>query len=910
MTVQQEIFEWVQEFDPWKQELFIRAAAAPKLGDDEAEEIADMLLGSVEDGTRPREIKREDLPEAEGADRPMVIDKITDLRNVNAIEDGQTLAFESTGVNVVWGANGAGKTGYSRVLKKAGRTLYPEEILTNVYKDADGGPSATVVVRVGDEDHTEKLDLGAESPALLGRICIADARAGEIYLQKETEVDYVPTTLASVSRLASGLGAVRAVLQKRRDAIVVPQIDLRPLGEGTRAANFLAGLDAGTSEADLRSIAQMSEDEMAKRTALRKRMGEIESAQAPHLRAAAEREGAAVARLRDDLGAVAGALDAKAIEIAAQRQKSLQEAREAADLVAKRIGAEPLGEIGSQPWRLLWEAAHRYATHLGQVMPPDHDPAHCPLCMQELGVDARKRLQSFERFVADDVNAKLARLEEDEKQAASGLPRPDVVRDRHQVAIALLGTDDGDLGAAITSWLDLAEVEIEHLRKAELSDLELLEPPPDPGPWIEGRNEEIRHQAEIESGEGNEKARTELAQLEGRYQLGQRLEDALARLAAMKERKRLENLMAETATTAVSRKIGALSQTLISDGLQQALKGQLEALEFRELDVVAKTRTVKGQPMTQLAFKTVESVPLTAVLSHGEQRRLALAMFLAEMEVRADSSPVIFDDPTSSIDQEGRRRIARTLLKLGEKRQVIVFTHELSLVVELQRYSGAAAPVFSQHVKRIGKTVGHVYPDLPWDGLSPKERHGYLDQKLIGLRQEYEKRDEESYAPIAEQFCKLLRSAFERTVEERVLEGVIQRRGDSVHTTKLRNINWSVEICDLVDRGVDENSPWVHDQPLADGASPPGPDELSQGLDVLAKLLASVADIESTRRAERDGRKRERRAELKAVELLPSAESDNEPDLKSVPDSEPSRSEPEIAPRQDGDDATPSLLKE
>ncbi len=891
MSVQEEIFEWVQEFEPWKQELFIRAAASPELSEVDAEEVASMVAGEqAADGARPREIKREDLPDDSRVGQPLVIEQITGLRNVNAIEDGQTLAFKPSGVNVVWGANGAGKTGYSRILKKAGRTLYREEVLTNVYTSDQSRPRATLVVKVGDEEHSEDLDLDADPPPLLSRICVADSRAGEMYLTKETEVDYVPTTLSSLSRLASGLNAAKGVLQRRRDAVEVPQIDLRPFGEETRVATFLSGLDANTSEVDLRALAELSEAEQQQQSTLRKRMGEIQAMQAPQLRAAAEREATEATRLSGDLRAVADFLDVDAIKRAAEREKSLREAREAADLAAKQFEAQPLEEIGSQPWRLLWNAAREYAAHLGQALPPDHDPAHCPLCMQELSENARERLQSFDSFVTDNVNARLAELERENKQAIDQLPDVGVIRDRSQGAIALLGDDEGELGVPVAKWLDVAEAGFEQLRKAEFDDFRALGAPPDLEPWINGRREEAKRQAEIESGEENEKARAELADLDSRQLLGERIEEFLARIGALKKVDHLDKAISQTGTSGVSRKIGALSQELIQGGLEEALKRQLEALEFRDIEVVPKTRIVKGQPVAGLAFKTVEGVPLTSVLSHGEQRRLALAMFLAEMEVRSDPSPVVFDDPTSSIDQEGRRRIGRTLLKLGEKRQVIVFTHELSLVLELQRHATPASEVFAQHVKRLGKTVGHVQPSLPWEGLSPKDRLGDLDQKLLKLRKEYEKQDEENYAPQAGHFCKLLRAAFERAVEDSVLAGVVTRRSDDVHTKQLRTINWSAEICDLVDRGMSENSPWVHDQPLADGASPPSPDELEEGLDVYKELLKKVGAIKKERSDEAEKRKKERVAELKAVPLTHSRDEqaeDASPKLKPVPDPDP-----------------------
>lgn len=721
LSVQEEIFKWVQEFESWKQELFIRAAASPELSETDAERVASMLLGEhATDGARPRAIKRDDLPDDSSVGQPMVIEQITGLRNVNAIEDGQTLAFKPKGVNVVWGANGAGKTGYSRVLKKAGRTLHREEVLTNVYAADQRRPQASLVVKVGNDEHREDLDLDADPSPLLSRICVADSHAGEIYLTKETEVDYVPTTLSSLSRLANGLNAVKEALQRRRDVVNVSQIDLRPFGEETVVADFLARLDASTSEADLRALAGLNEEEQQAQSTLRKRMGEIQAMQAPQLRAVAEREATDATRLGDDLRAVAAHFKTDAIKQWSEREKSLREAREAADLAAKQFEAQPLGEIGSQPWRLLWNAAREYAAHLGQTLPPDHDPAHCPLCMQELSKNARERLLSFDSFVTDNVNAHLAELERAQKQAIDQLPDVGVIRDRNQGAIDLLGDGEDELGSLVAGWLDLAETGFEQLRKAEFGNLKALDVPPNLEPWINARREEVKRQVEIEKGEENEKARTELANLDSRQLLGERIEEFLAHIRALKKVDNLNEAISQTGTSGVSRKIGSLSQELIQGGLEEALKRQLEALEFRDIEVVPKTRIVKGQPVAGLVFKTVEGVPLTSVLSHGEQRRLALAMFLAEMEVRSDPSPVVFDDPTSSIDQEGRRRIGRTLLKLGEKRQVIVFTHELSLVLELQRHATPACEVFPQHVKRLGATLATCSLACPGMASIPK----------------------------------------------------------------------------------------------------------------------------------------------------------------------------------------------
>lgn len=96
-----------------------------------------MLLGEAVEGGGPREVTRDDLPGAQGAEEPMAVHAISDLVNVNALADGETLPFEPQGINIVYGKNGGGKTGYSRILKHAGRTLHPEAILTNIAEDGD-----------------------------------------------------------------------------------------------------------------------------------------------------------------------------------------------------------------------------------------------------------------------------------------------------------------------------------------------------------------------------------------------------------------------------------------------------------------------------------------------------------------------------------------------------------------------------------------------------------------------------------------------------------------------------------------------------------------------------------------------------------------------------------------------------
>jgi ABC-type transport system involved in cytochrome c biogenesis ATPase subunit len=885
--LQAEILEWVREQEPWKQDLFLRASATPELSPDDAAAVAEFLLGESKEGAGPREVTPDLLPVGEGSTEPMVIERIHELENVNKLDDGQSLCFAPDGVNAIWGANGAGKTGYSRILKHAGRTRDDETVLGNVAARDRGGPKATLRVRVGKESSDHRLDLTEPASPLLGRICVSDAKAAEIYLTEETEVDYIPVVLSNLSRLVDGLGAVKRVLQDRLDALDLTPIDPGPFGD-TDIGKLIAGLDANTPEALVTAAVTFDEKARKRHSELRRRVAEIDAQRAPELRRSAEEDVTAAASLATDLSALAAALNEEALAAARECFAAVTTAKEAMRLAAETFAGEPFENIGTDPWRLLWQAALDFAHGQGQSLPPDHDPAHCPLCMQTLGPEAVVRLRSFERFVADDVSHRLEEAEKAVADIARRLPDAAAIELRHTAITEKLGKEEGELGRAVVDWLALARSSLEKLKAGEVDELSTVEAVPDLDAWTAARREEAAAQKKIESGEENETLRRELAELDARLFFAGRRDEVLAHLAALREAKDLGEAKAQTAAHTVSSKIKSLSEALVKKGLEEALERQLKALNFDGLEVVPRNRTVKGQPMTSLVFKTVDDVPLTDVLSAGEQRRLGLAMFLAEMEVLEDTSPIVLDDPTSSIDQEGRRHIARTVTALGRKRQVIVFTHEFSFIHELRLRVPKEVQLTLQHVCRMGKTVGHVRPHLPWDGLSPAERVPALRQMLAELRRAEGEGNPTEVAREAMALCLYLRESCERTVEDRILAGTVTRRGDEVHTKMLDRLIVDPEIAELVDEIMSEASEWLHARPAADGSLPFTSAELEEEINRYAELQRRITAIEGDRKdkarsARKQKVKTEKARETGRAPALDEREQEA-PTLKIVPD--------------------------
>ena len=82
-------------------------------------------------------------------------------------------------------------------------------------------------------------------------------------------------------------------------------------------------------------------------------------------------------------------------------------------------------------------------------------------------------------------------------------------------------------------------------------------------------------------------------------------------------------------------------------------------------------------PQARASYKPSE------VLSEGEQKALALADFLAEVTAVPASSPVVFDDPITSMDYRRIHEVCDRIVALADDHQIIVFTHNIWFAAEL-----------------------------------------------------------------------------------------------------------------------------------------------------------------------------------------------------------------------------------
>jgi DNA repair ATPase RecN len=172
-----------------------------------------------------------------------------------------------------------------------------------------------------------------------------------------------------------------------------------------------------------------------------------------------------------------------------------------------------------------------------------------------------------------------------------------------------------------------------------------------------------------------------LKELSAKKWLSQQREAVLEEVSRLTEIDRLvaaENL---TNTRALSVKKSAVAEELVTSAYVNRFLEELKLLNAAHIPVeLKKSRASTGRVFHKLFLKNCvrSGVRTSEILSEGEFRIISLAAFLADTRGRGTTTPFIFDDPISSLDQFYEDATAQRLAELCKSRQVIVFTHRLS----------------------------------------------------------------------------------------------------------------------------------------------------------------------------------------------------------------------------------------
>ncbi|HET7454224.1 MAG TPA: AAA family ATPase [Solirubrobacterales bacterium] len=829
--LQKRIFNWSEKLPAWQRGLMRLLCDGP-LDEAGRAQVLAALLGEGAAELPP--LEPADLPADEGAYGTVELREIRNLQNINSLAGDQALGF-GPGLNVVFGENGAGKSGYGRLARRVCRAAEPGEVLHDVFDPgrAEAPQTAEFAIAVDGEERVVEVDLAEEPPRILSAITAFDASCADFCISRSNTIEHTPRPLRLLKELVEAQGELAEELAEQidelRDALpVLPELD------DPEAAALLARVEAGeAARAEVEAFARLSEEELAELRELEKAEAAIASARGRELEAAARKRGAAVERLAAALEDAWERLDDEALEEIAELRTRLARASAAVDQVAAEAFADqPQPGTGGEAWREMWEAARRFVEAGEGAFPDEAGDATCPLCQQDLEEQARERLRRFEAFVSGNLREQVRLVDAALTEHLQALPDLAELAHTAEIAVAAAGEHlQEPADAALAALADRLAIVTGRSEPSLDGGLELA-PLRD---YVAVQVAEAEGFAVLRNERERARVEERLGELRARQAVAEAREDVLAYIESLEAVAAREAARRELSTASISHRIRELSRLAITDRLREALEQEIGELDPIAGRVELKASAGKGKPAVQFKLRSEGREKVGKVLSTGEQTALATAFFLAELRVGNERSAILLDDPVSSLDHQRREHVATRLVEESAERQVVVLTHDFVFVSYLLESAEALGlEMRAQTLVRADGEVGVVSSDLPWQARSPMERLRALRHELRSeLRPLYKGRDSR-YERRAQQWLLDLRRGYERLIEIYLLNGVIERQALPIRVQKLHGIRWTPELAEEIDIAMREVSGGAHQEPL--GRQGPSLTKLEALLDKFEEL--------------------------------------------------------------------------
>lgn len=854
---------------PWQHEAFRRILKQGGLSGQDKVEIFERAR--IDHGLTPETpalpsltLTDADLPSGDTKASRVWLNAVKDLENVNALKAKQRLVVGGQ-LTLVYGENGSGKSGYTRILKKTARCTAKavESILPDVFAGAAGPARVVFEIDKGNGPIDYPWQDGEAGPKELQQFAVFDSKCARHFLSDSNQLTFAPFVFEALRLLGEATDAVKQRFLTEAKQLTPPSPSaIQFMVDATSVGMALAEVTANTDAETIRSLARWEERDSASLEAKELQLASIRAHSPQVMRDAIGREARDARSLLANIQAVAAGLAEGAVLELQQQVAEVRTSEEAyRAAVQLALGDARLEGVGSDAWKSLIEAAAKFSTtevYKTEPFPAAAEDALCVLCHQPLDSAAVSRLKGFWAFLQsnaatrrDAANEALATMLESLKSVPRQVPSEvEALREEYErnhpalwakvqeffrsaelrlsaISAALVGASWGDIPA-----LDAEAVTLINELVAALD--ERLRVVPD----------DVNAQSVVAA------LTTEIAELKARRQLSANLQLVLDHIEALRSAARAQKAGNEISTNAISHKAKDLHAVHVTDAFKARVKKYMATLALHRPRVAIGEKSEKGKVLHSIAVDGAK-LPVVAesIFSEGERTAISLAFFLADLGSVENTSGVIFDDPVTSLDHRVRSGVVEALVAEAKQRQVIVFTHDLTFYCELfSAATVAQVGVTSNHVEAFSATVGHLSVAEPRESQKVMQRYGELES----LIKEAEAADTPvSHDRAVDRFYSQLRAAWERSVEELLFNQVVARYQKEVKTMRLGGVVVDKEAVEAVFRGMTRGSSLTDAHDHAVGAALPTPtvDELRKSLNELKDFV--VAQMSKRKAAEK-----------------------------------------------------------
>jgi energy-coupling factor transporter ATP-binding protein EcfA2 len=715
------------------------------------------------------------------------LDSLSAITGVNRLAKNQTVNFAKN-ITVIYGENGTGKTGYSRILKTLGFSYDNNKtILSNVYA-ASESQSATINFKSNGTPKTFIWN-GANNDSELENISVFNSNCVQFSLSDRSLI-VSPIGFHLFHLVSAELNALSQLLQRKIAAHPTTLLWLENLTPGIPQHTFISTLSATST---VQKLSELSEYTPLHEEALSLKEAELESLNKVLLQSHMQTLRSQIA----DLISIIGKIETAKTQLNdANWQALLAINKEISDLESKtQTGLKDIADergiefYQTPEFNSFIQAAESYIKIIDKPDYPQKDDT-CVYCLQPLDHAAKELLTSYRTLLNDKTQENLTALKKKKVGLIQLVTQVDTNLTFHQHTF---GTDENqapvqpkeitdyntNLGSLKTTFITDAIAQGSTFTFDYQTVITFLT-----GKQI-ALNNSLTQKSEALANLATREAtlKKEIAELKDRKFISVKVAEVKTAIANHKIVNTLNANASSFNTNSISRKTSSAREELVRQDFEDKFKKELIALRKSHLKVDLDFGTDRGN---SVVYQKISSHALVDILSEGEQKAIALAEFLTELQLDNTKAPIIFDDPVNSLDHNIIDEVARRLLNLSSERQVVVFTHSVLLFNSFLYFS--KQPTFSELVCKFYNSKNEY---LETGVITEAEEEinkvkSYISKVNIILNNTPKDREE---ADVAEDGYGFLRSAIELFVEHEIFQGTVKRYQKNIALTSFVKVD-------------------------------------------------------------------------------------------------------------------------
>lgn len=717
--------------------------------------------------------------------------KLVHHRGVNALAPEQVITF-SNDITLLYGPNGSGKSSYFRVLNEIVGGSHQSEVRSNIYNEGVMPIDVELNYTLSGVNHTIQWDGSQRSIEPLNLVSVFDTSYTNSFLEKRSADAAIvaPYGLHLFSVLTDTMDKLKGKLSAKIVDLTnsLPNIDVTYLLDDTSRVvtqrYFIA-----KQKTYITSRYEITDENRAKLEELTNNLKELEATNYEDKVKIVKSEESSVESLLNylkDLHIFFSEILVKSADLLSK----LAEARKENNLTKGKI--EILNEIDStdsEEWKKFILAGEDYSS----VCAVEEDV--CPYCRQPLVNKAKDLIKAYKVFLSDKSETQLKNLlvaKESMLQALLSKNVDFIISE--QLKSLLMGKCSSKFVEDINAFLtgvnqlkaQIREAIIQEDKKALMTSIELQPLILVVAELVEQYNVEIRVLRELQTQKDSQIAELKLniqplkENLAIHEQRGL-FEDWFAKVNLIQE---YDNMQSGLSTRSISLLAKTASQTLVTENLKQKFEEELKLLGLNKLQVfLSDVGASRGQSYMRIQLK--ENITAKEILSEGEQKGVALALFIAERRMQKSKNPIILDDPVNSLDHYIIASLVERLAHLGN--QIIIFSHNLLLQTSLSNLKSLHLCGVNQ-LSSCRKTGRHLFEyrvqsqGRDYKGVILELKQDNVANNLMWAKRKLDTVPFSEYGNVAS----ILRHTIELLIDEKIFNNQVPLK----YHGKKNNIQW------------------------------------------------------------------------------------------------------------------------